>query len=466
MVRSGGRSLVGAVLMAATLAGVAAPAQAADWQGMTIGQPGPGREKSFADAFHATGALARGGGRDVLMLRDVTPDAVMVALSAWPSQTGAILYLSGVLDGDLLRLKGGDLALAQVMAALAARQVTQLALLIEDCPGLEGSPLAFDLILPDGMQVLVAASSAGTETCPQADARLTETLRAAAVSASLQAALGDMVVHDDLGRDVPVAEQAAAAASPIIPAAPLAPLVQPGPVAVTPVSLAGRGDAPLSPVQAVARAQDTGSALLIFADPSDMQRAVLPRAAGLPEPSIIVGLVAPENDESFGRAEDLGDLDLNDIAYDNLAARRGLQAQDPALFASLVAAGAMDPPADLMARALQQELARMGCYTTAVDGVWGNGSRAAVGRYFDERADAEPVTLEPEAPLFRQIILQDDIVCRAPQAATVRTPAPATARTTPQPTGTRATQAAPQPQPAPQTGTRRIQSGTALGVFR
>ncbi len=459
------RSLVGAVLVAATLVCAGAPGQATEWQGMAIGQPGPGREKSFADAFHATGALARGGGRDVLMLRDVTPDAVMVALSAWPARRGAILYLSGVMEGDLLRLKGGDLPVSQVLGALAARQVTQLALLIEDCAGLADQPLAYDLSLPDGMQALVAATSGGAETCPQAEGRLTERLRAASVADSLQASLGDMVLFDDLGVAVPVAEQAAAAASPIIPAAPLAPLVQRDPVAVTPVSAVARGDTILSPVRAVARPQDTGSALLIFADPSDMQRAVLPRAAGLPEPSIIVGLVAPENSDSFGRAGDLGDLDLNDIAYDNLAARRGLQAQDPSLYASLVAAGAMDPPAGEMARALQQELARMGCYTTAVDGVWGNGSRAAVQRYFAERPEAEPVTLDPEAPLFRQIILQDDIACPAPQAATVRTPAPSQARSA-QPTGARATQAAPQPQPAPQTGTRRIQSGTALGVFR
>lgn len=456
------------VLVCATLACLATPGRAADWQGIAIGQPGPGREKSFADAFHATGALARGGGRDVLMLRDVTPDAVMGAIASWPAGTGAILYLSGVLDGDLLRLKGGDLPLVQMLAAFEARQVDRLALLVEDCAGLDAVPLAFDLPDHGAIRFLVAASSAAGASCPSADARLTETLTRAAVADSVQAVLGDMVLRDDLGFAVPLSQQASAAISPIIPVTTPAQIVRPEILPVTPVRSSITNNDTLSPIRAVAQPQDTGNgALLIFAEPSDMQRTALPRASGLPEPSIIVGLVAPQ-DQAFGRAMDLGDIDLNDITYDDLAARRTLQALDPALFGSLVAAGALDPPTDVMARALQQELARMGCYTATVDGVWGNGSRAAVQRYFDERADAEPVTVDAEASLFRQIILQDDITCRAPQAATVRSTAPSAAGTTrraPQP-GTRATQAAPQQQPAPQSGTRRIQSGTALGLFR
>lgn len=461
------RSFVSTVLVAATMTCLAMPGRASDWQGMAIGQTGPGREKSFADAFHATGALARGGGRDVLMLRDVTPDAVMAAVSSWPAGTGAILYLSGVLDGDLLRLKGGDLPMSQMLAVLAAQQVDRLALLVEDCAGLDAAPLAFDPPRHDTIKIMVAASSANDGVCPTAEARLTETLSRAGVADTMQAALGDMVLRDDLGIAVRVSEEAAAAASPIIPVATPAPIVQPEIPPVTPVRSTITHNDTLSPIRAVAQPQATGTgALLIFAEPSDLQRTALPRASNLPEPSIIVGLVAPQ-DETFGRAMDLGDIDLNAIAYDDLATRRTLQTLDAALYGTLVAAGALDPPAGEMARALQQELARMGCYTTTVDGVWGNGSRAAVQRYFDERVDAEAVTVEAEASLFRQIILQDDITCRAPQAATVRSPAPSTAGTTqraPQPA--RATQAAPQQQPAPQTGTRRIQSGTALGLFR
>lgn len=457
-------------LVAATMACLATPGRAADWQGMTIGQPGPGREKSFADAFHATGALARGGGRDVLMLRDVPPDAVMAAVAGWPAGTDAILYLSGVLEGDLLRLKGGDLPLAQLLSALAARQVDRLALLVEDCAGLNPTPLAFDQPRHETIKVMVAASSGQGGTCPDAGARLTETLTRAAATDTIQRALGDMVLRDDLGVAVPVSEQAPAAFSPIIPAPPQVQIIQPDILPVTPVRTSAAGNDSLSSIRAVAQAQETGNTpLLIFADPSDMQRTALPRAAGLPEPAIIVGLVAAQGD-IFGRAVDLGDLDLNAIAFDDLAARRILQTRDPALFGSLVAAGALDPPADQVARAVQQELARMGCYTSAVDGVWGNGSRAAVQRYFNERTDAEPVTTEAEASLFRQIILHEDITCPAPQAASARAPAPSatttTTRRTPQPTTARAAQPAPQQQAAPQSGTRRIQSGTALGVFR
>jgi hypothetical protein len=454
------RRFVSLVLVGATMTCLAQPGGAADWQGMAIGQSGPGRERSFADAFHATAALARGGGRDVLMLRDVTPDAVMAAISGWPAGTGAILYLSGVLDGDRLRLTAGDLPLSQILAAFEARAVDRLALLVEDCAALDSVPRPFDPPQQGAIRLLVAASSGRGPGCPPAEARLTETLTRAAPAESLQAALGAMVLRDDLGIAVPIAEQAAATVSPILPAAAVVEVIRPAALPPSPVRAIASESVRPAAASYLAQPQETGGApLLIFAEPSDRQIMALPRASGLPEPSIIVGRVAPQND-AFGRAMDLGDLDLTAITHDDLVVRRTLQDRDPALFGSLVAAGAFDPPTDLMARALQQELARMGCYTAGVDGIWGNGSRAAVQRYFDERPDAEPVTIEPEAPLFRQIILRDDIACRAPQA----TP---TARSTaaPQPAA-RATQAAPRPQSTPQPEGRRIQSGPALGVFR
>ena len=454
------RRFVSLVLVGATMTCLAQPGRAADWQGMAIGQSGPGRERSFADAFHATASLARGGGRDVLMLRDVTPDAVMAAISGWPAGTDAILYLSGVLDGDSLRLNAGDLPLSQILAAFEAREVDRLALLVEDCAALDSVPRPFDPPQQGAIRLLVAASSGRGPGCPPAAARLTETLTRAAPADSLQAALGAMVLRDDLGIAVPIAEQAVATASPILPAAAVVEVIRPAALPPSPVRAIASESVRPAPAMALAQPQETGGTpLLIFAEPSDRQIMALPRASGLPEPSIIVGRVAPQND-AFGRAMDLGDLDLTAITHDDLVVRRTLQDRDPALFESLVAAGAFDPPADLLARALQQELARMGCYTAGVDGVWGSGSRAAVQRYFDERPDAEPVTIEPEAPRFRQIILRDDIACRAPQAAP-------TARSTaaPQPAA-RATQAAPRAQSTPQPEGRRIQSGPALGVFR
>lgn len=456
---------------------VATAGLAADWQALAIGQPGPGRDRAFADAFHATGALSRGGGRDVLMMRDAAPAAVLAAVSAWPAGTDAIVYLSGVIEGGSLRLKGGDLPLDDMLGAFAARQVGNLALLIEDCVGRDATPLSFAMPQPvAGLRLLVAASAAGATACPDGAARLTERLVAAHPSDSLQTALDGMILTDGLGIAVPIAEAATEAASPIIAAAAPVSVVSRDVVSVAPVVSPVRGDAtlsPVSPIQAVARADGNTDAVLIFAAPAASQRAALPRATGLPEPSIIVGLLETATPASFERVTEQGAVGTNEIAYDNLAARRGLRAQDADLYASLVAAGAFDPPQPLMARALQEELSRMSCYTSGIDGVWGNGSRAAVQRYFDERAGVAPVTLEPEARLFRQIILQDDVTCPAPQVTT-RTPAPAaaTTRSTPQaqpqqarPRAT-ATPAAPRQQPAPQTGTRRIQSGTALGVFR
>lgn len=476
-----GRTRLAVACVAAVVIGCGASGVAAgSWQGLTIGQPGPGQDRAFADAFHATGALSRGGGRDVLMMRDVAPGAVLAAVANWPSDTGAIVYVSGALDADSLRLKGGSLPLSDLLAGFAARGVADLALLVENCAGRDGAPQEFSLpVAPAGMRLLVAATAGPEGECPQGPARLTDRLTGASGDMSLQAALSDLVLRDAVTAPIPVAEVAAASASPVVSvAAALSPVVSRDVVSIAPVvSPVGGGTtvSPVSPVQAVSRPQGGGNdAVLIFAAPAAAaQRAVLPRAAGLPEPSIIVGLVEGATPASFERATEAEEVGTNEIGYDNLAARRGLQAQDPALYASLVEAGAFDPPAALIPRALQEELARMGCYTAGIDGVWGNGSRNAVQRYFAERAGVDPVTLEPEARLFRQILLEDTVTCRAPQVTTTtRAPAPAsTPRAAPQTQTTRpratTTQAAPpRQQPTPQTGTRRIQSGTALGVFR
>lgn len=449
--------------------------QAAQWQALALGQPGPGSDSAFADAFHVTGALSRGGGRDVLMLRDVTPEAVGGALSAWPARTGALLYMSAATDETgALRLRGGTLRLQEVLDTLVAAGVRDVVLLMENCVSRDGTAARVAMPqAPEGLRLMLATTAAEGSECPGAGGRLTDRVLRADPSGSIQDAMAGLLLADTLDAPVPMTEQAVGAASPIIPAAaPPVQVVKNDVISLSPSVGATRSSAPLAPVPALARPDTTtGDGVLIFAAPPSSQIAALPRASGLPEPSIIVGLIEQATPASFDRVEDEGEVDANEIAYDNLAARRGLQTQDPDLFASLVEAGAFDPPQPLMARALQEELARMGCYTTGIDGVWGNGSRSAVQRYFAERDGIDPVTLEPEARLFRQIILKDDVACPAPQVST-RSPEPArastgsTRTTSTQAARPRTTQAAPRQQPAPQTGNRRIQSGTALGVFR
>jgi len=154
----------------------------------------------------------------------------------------------------------------------------------------------------------------------------------------------------------------------------------------------------------------------VFLPPAAQQQAALPQAEGLPEPSIIVGFVEGVTEASFDTLEEDagGDVAGTEIAYDNLEARRSLRDESPDLFETLVAGGAFDPPEALLETALQTELARMGCYTAGIDGVWGGGSRASVERYFTEVDGVTAETLEPTVGLFRQIIRQDEIECPEP----------------------------------------------------
>lgn len=207
--------------------------------------------------------------------------------------------------------------------------------------------------------------------------------------------------------------------------------------------------------------------------PLDGNRAARPTAAGLPEPSIIVGErpradgVTPPIDSLAGSALGTG-----------VEERRRIRAEDPRAFASLLDSGAFDPPADQMASAIQTELQRMNCYTGRIDGDWGNGSRRAVDRYF-QQAGGSAVTREADVALFRQIALRDDLRCPdvvqpvvrdVPEASTRQ---PAAARANPtrsavtrQPAQTR--QAAPQPAAPPAAPAQPRINPNALGsgIFR
>ncbi|ARC90737.1 peptidoglycan-binding protein [Rhodovulum sp. MB263] len=205
----------------------------------------------------------------------------------------------------------------------------------------------------------------------------------------------------------------------------------PVPRRVAPVRLA-----PAAPAAPVLSARPETPAVEIFTPPPRESLAALPRAEGLPEPSVIVGLIAPEAD----------DLPV----WSDLATRTRLRQDDPEAFARLVAAGALDPPEDALPRAIQTELARMNCYRGGIDGLWGEGSRAAVARYFAERG-LGPAPGAPSPGLFRRIVAAEDVACPAP-------PAPAAART-----ATPRRQSAPEPSDGPPP---QIRLAPALGVFR
>ncbi|MFD1881870.1 hypothetical protein [Paracoccus pacificus] len=226
----------------------------------------------------------------------------------------------------------------------------------------------------------------------------------------------------------------------------------------------------------------TGDAQVIPAG-APASLAALPTRPGFPPPSVILGETeTPPAPEEFAALPSVTPLGVP------VAERRRIRAEDPARFTNLLSAGAFDPAADRLAEAVQTELARMECYDTQVDGIWGNGSRRAVTRYYAASGVAS-VGTEPTTQLFRALITRDDVICppqpavqRNPPAATTPRSQPQTSRRTPaatprqQPAATRqpprqqpAQRQPSQPtQPAPprSTGGGLTGSGLGAGVFR
>jgi len=182
-------------------------------------------------------------------------------------------------------------------------------------------------------------------------------------------------------------------------------------------------------------------------------------SAGLPQPSIIVGLIAPGQEEEFG-LESLLPATVEQIGFslDDLESREALRESDPEMFRRLIEEGHLDPEADQLNRVLQSELARMNCYRTRVDGAWGPGSRRSVGEYFTELASVEWPDPAPTQDLFRAILLNGDVTCATPAAAAPRA-------TTPRATTPRATAPAPAPAPAAPAAKPKLSIGGS-GVLR
>lgn len=71
-----------------------------------------------------------------------------------------------------------------------------------------------------------------------------------------------------------------------------------------------------------------------------------------------------------------------------------------------------DLPPEQLAKAVQTELQRVGCYYMTVDGSWGKGSRTALTSYFLAKKMV-PDTLEPTAALYAQLQAEPKVVCEA-----------------------------------------------------
>lgn len=494
MIRLSARLLFSAAMALGLSVGAGA---AQGWSALVVGTPHPTAPTAFADAFHAGAALDRLGLGPVERLRDVPAARIAAALRQVAGQPRVLIYYAGPLlsDDGVTRLSGADrsttegLALPSLVENLLRGGANDIVLLLENC-GAAGGGLTAGALIPDvpaSGSVYLAATAADGAECPERGARVSDALVDAAkdggVTDPLQMFLqqnvpGLWVAHDTAGpvplipADAPGGSDGFAIIDPDAPVATVPDdVVTLAPVAA-PVGAQEAANAVGFAAGAARSASETQGEVVVFAAPDRSQQSARAVPEGLPEPSIIVGLIKNVTEASFSTVdEDPGDVTSNEIAYDDLDARRGLRDQDPEMFAGLVAAGAFDPPPSLLARALQIELQRMGCYTSGIDGIWGGGSRRSVQRYFAEIDGVEAETLQPETGLFRQIILQDEITCST--GAAVSSAAPRATRSQPtrsQPTRTQSRQPAQTQQSAParqpQNTGRRIENTNTLGVFR
>lgn len=463
-------------------AGLVSPAYANGWQGLVVGQSGIDAPRAFGDAFHAAEALRKGGLDVVQLLRDQPLATIKNALAALQRETPAVVFLAGPLtqDGGGIILTGGVLRFEDVMEGLTQAGIGTAALLVENCPA------SHALRLPDapaGLNVLRAASSAPDAPCVPDRVRMSDVLRApltedanlAEVLSTVWVAPGAQVIVPLLAEQAPAAPVVSLTDGPVVSLteSPVVSLLDSPVVSLAPVSAPSGAATSVVPVALQTGSQPASGEVVIFAPTPQSQQAALPRAEGLPEPSIIVGIIEDVTLASFSPAEPQGEVTSNEISYENLEARRALREQDAALFKTLVEGGAFDPPAPLLATALQTELARMGCYRAGIDGQWGGGSRRSVTSYFAEIDGVDAVSLDPTVDLFRQIVLQDDITCAAPVAAAAPRATTTQRATTTNRARTPARQAAPRraaPAPKPRAAApkpkRTLSGGNSLGVFR
>jgi hypothetical protein len=125
---------------------------------------------------------------------------------------------------------------------------------------------------------------------------------------------------------------------------------------------------------------------------------------------------------------------------------------------------AEQPPSDLpdnLEMAIQQQLKDIGCYTSTVDGAWGNGSRAALSDFF--KAKGEPVVTDPTAEVYHRLKGESGRVCEVK----VATPQPV--KQQPAPVKQQPAPVKQQPAPAaaqPPATSKPNFNGGGIGVFR
>lgn len=172
-----------------------------------------------------------------------------------------------------------------------------------------------------------------------------------------------------------------------------------------PAAVISAGDAPAPEATApTAPAPPTGSSAPAASRAIPVSMA---RRPGQPEPAIIVGELA-----SLLGASNRGPLGTPREVRDRI------RQIDIAFFEMMLNEGRFDPAEGQYAAAIQTELLQMECYTGSVDGSWGNGSLAALRRYFSTLGQAEAATT-PGPDLYRRIATNNSVRCPVEQRVSV-----------------------------------------------
>lgn len=132
----------------------------------------------------------------------------------------------------------------------------------------------------------------------------------------------------------------------------------------------------------------------------------------LPQPSVILGFIAPGQETLFGLSRLLpATVEKFKFALDDLSAREALRNSDIDLFKRLIQEGHLDPDPSQLNFFLQTEFKRMRCYLSSIDGSWGPGSRRSVRAYFEQLNNNTWEDQSPTVALFRSVLINGDVDC-------------------------------------------------------
>ncbi len=438
--------------LALTLLGLsAAPLTAQEWKAIVVGQPGPGTEVSFADALHAGAALEKGGLTLVDTIRDKPRARLTDTLSAMKDAPRLVFFYSGQMPSGSVAMQDGTMPLDTVLRGAAAAGTQEMILMLENCS--DESPIPARIAVPEapkGMALMVVASAGPGARC-EAGERLSDALRGMSaeepLTGDLLARLEDMFTVGSVPSPVILSGARAEEGEELVELLPEDVILLPA--LDGDFSLGGDGDglgetigadevieivlpAQMPDISDLPEVVEDNTPVITFAALPTTQIAALPIVAGLPDPSILVGLIEGVTDASLevDPQPDAPSTALASFFDDNaeiatsLATLRDMRQNDPEMYTSLLSSGAFDPEDErVLAKVIQSELGRMNCYRGRVDGQYGPGSRRGSTSYFEELKKKGLAALDDPAAtvdLFRLILGNEDVRCPDPVVAQPR----------------------------------------------